>query len=57
MFFRRKPDPNSEMNFLDHLEALRWHLVRATLAIFILAVVAFIYKDILFYCINLQNKR
>ena len=48
MFFKRKPDPNSEMNFLDHLEALRWHLVRATLAIFVLAVVAFIYKDILF---------
>ncbi len=43
-----KRDPNSEMNFLDHLEALRWHLVRATLAIFIIAVLAFIYKEILF---------
>ncbi len=48
MIFRRKPDPNSEMNFLDHLEALRWHLVRSALAITILAIVAFIYKEILF---------
>lgn len=46
MFNRR--DPNSEMNFLDHLEALRWHLVRATLAILVFAITAFIYKEILF---------
>lgn len=36
------------MNFLDHLEALRWHLVRGTLVIFVFAVAAFIYKEILF---------
>ncbi len=41
-------DPNKDMNFLDHLEALRWHLVRATIAILVIAVVAFIYKEILF---------
>lgn len=46
--FNRSPDPNSEMNFLDHLEALRWHLVRATVAILVIAVIAFIYKEILF---------
>lgn len=37
-----------EMSFLDHLEELRWHLVRAILAIVILAIVAFIFKNIVF---------
>jgi len=36
------------MSFLDHLEALRWHLVRSAVVIFSLAVFAFIRKDILF---------
>ncbi len=37
-----------EMSFLDHLEELRWHLVRAILSIVILAIVAFIFKNIVF---------
>lgn len=37
-----------EMSFLDHLEELRWRLVRAVVAILILAVVAFIFKGVLF---------
>ncbi len=48
MKFLKSPDPNKDMNFLDHLEALRWHLVRATIVIFVIALVAFIYKEILF---------
>jgi sec-independent protein translocase protein TatC len=32
-----------EMTFLDHLEELRWHVIRAALAIITLMVVAFIY--------------
>jgi sec-independent protein translocase protein TatC len=32
-----------EMSFLDHLEELRWHVIRALLAVVILTVVAFIY--------------
>ena len=32
-----KVDVN-EMSFLDHLEDLRWHLIRATLGIFIAAI-------------------
>ncbi len=46
--FRRATDPNSDMSFVDHLESLRWHLVRAALVIITLSVVAFIYKEILF---------
>ena len=36
------------MSFLDHLEELRWHLIRSCLAIVILASAAFIAKDFIF---------
>ena len=42
-----RKDPN-EMSFLDHLEELRWHLIRSTLAIVIIGVVAFLMKDFIF---------
>jgi sec-independent protein translocase protein TatC len=38
----------NEMSFLDHLEDLRWHLIRATLAILIAATVAFTAKGFIF---------
>jgi len=34
-----------EMSFLDHLEELRWHLIRAFLAIIVFAIAAFLSKD------------
>lgn len=37
-----------EMSFLDHLEELRWHLIRSTLAVMIISVLAFIFKDFIF---------
>lgn len=36
------------MSFLDHLEELRWHLIRATGAVVIAASIAFISKDFIF---------
>jgi sec-independent protein translocase protein TatC len=36
------------MSFLEHLEILRWHLIRTSLAIVLMASVAFIAKGILF---------
>lgn len=42
---RKNPD---EMSFLDHLEELRWHLIRSTLAIVIIACVAFVFKGFIF---------
>jgi len=36
------------MSFLDHLEALRYHLLRSVAAILILTIIAFIAKDIVF---------
>ena len=40
--------PKDEMSFLDHLEELRWHLIRSVIAILIVAIVAFIFKDFIF---------
>jgi sec-independent protein translocase protein TatC len=37
--------PKAEMSFLDHLEALRWHIIRSVIAIITCGVVAFIYSD------------
>ncbi len=39
---------HNEMSFLDHLEELRWHLIRSTLAIVILGFVAFLMRDFIF---------
>jgi len=37
-----------EMSFLDHLEELRWHLLRSLAAIVVFSVVAFLNKEIVF---------
>ncbi len=37
-----------EMSFLDHLEELRWHIVRSIMAIMVLTVVAFIFTPWVF---------
>ena len=49
-------DPNKEMSFLDHLEALRWHLVRSAIAIFVFALIAFMNKELIFDGIILEPK-
>ena len=41
-------DEPGEMSFLDHLEELRWHLIRSLIAIFVFAIAAFISKGIIF---------
>ncbi len=37
-----------EMSFLDHLEALRWHIIRSLAAVLVFAVVAFLNKHFIF---------
>lgn len=37
-----------EMSFLDHLEELRWHIIRSTIAIIAAATIAFLGKSFLF---------
>lgn len=39
---------DKELSFLDHLEILRWHLIRSAIAVFIFAIITFIFKDIVF---------
>lgn len=40
--------PEKEMSFLDHLEELRWHLVRSTMAVVLVGILAFIFKSFIF---------
>ena len=37
-----------EMSFLDHLEIFRWHMIRSIISILLFAILAFIFKDIVF---------
>jgi sec-independent protein translocase protein TatC len=50
-------EKEDEMSFLDHLEALRWHILRSLAAIIILMVVAFFSKRLLFHDIILAPSR
>ena len=45
---KQQEEEEKEMSFLDHLEALRWHLVRSSAAILIGAILAFIFSDFIF---------
>ena len=49
-------NPN-EMSFLDHLEDLRWHLIRSCLSILVIASIAFIAKDFIFDTIIFGPKK
>jgi sec-independent protein translocase protein TatC len=42
---RRNKDPNAEMSFIDHLEDLRWHVIRSVIAILVGAIAVFVYSD------------
>jgi sec-independent protein translocase protein TatC len=51
---KRNPKQNplveeeKEMSFIDHLEELRWHVVRSVAAIFFFGLLAFYNKDLVF---------
>jgi sec-independent protein translocase protein TatC len=47
----------TEMTFLDHLEELRWHIIRSFLAIFVFAILAFVFKTFVFDVIILGPSR
>ncbi|WP_298928091.1 twin-arginine translocase subunit TatC [uncultured Allomuricauda sp.] len=44
----KKLENPDEMSFLDHLEELRWHLIRSVVAIVLVACIAFFMKDFIF---------
>ena len=47
---------DKEMSFLDHLEIFRWHLIRSAVAVLFFAIIAFMFKDIVFDVILLGPK-
>jgi sec-independent protein translocase protein TatC len=44
----RKNNPGGEMSFLDHVEDLRWHIIRSAFAILICAILVFIKVEWIF---------
>ncbi|HEX8659669.1 MAG TPA: twin-arginine translocase subunit TatC [Hymenobacter sp.] len=46
-----------EMSFIDHLEALRWHIIRAAISVLVFATGAFFSKDFLFHDLILGPSR
>jgi len=53
---KKDKDSKEEMSFLEHLEELRWHFIRAFLAIIIISIVVFIEKNLIFDKIILHPK-
>lgn len=53
---KNKSPKEKEMSFWEHLEELRWHIIRSAAAILILAIAAFINREIIFDNIILAPK-
>ena len=45
---KKTQEDAKEMSFLQHIEELRWHIIRSLIAILLFTVLGFIYKDVLF---------
>ncbi|WP_319479550.1 twin-arginine translocase subunit TatC [uncultured Draconibacterium sp.] len=48
--------PKEEMSFLEHLEILRWHIIRSSSAIVLFAIVAFVMKSFIFDVVILSPR-
>ena len=48
IFGKKGKNGEKEMSFLQHLEELRWHIIRSILAIVVFMIIAFIFKNYLF---------
>ncbi|MGV3505074.1 MAG: twin-arginine translocase subunit TatC [Adhaeribacter sp.] len=46
-----------EMSFIDHLEILRWHIIRSVASILVFAIGAFLAKDFIFHDLILGPSR
>jgi sec-independent protein translocase protein TatC len=58
MAFKRKKGAKGEgeMSFLEHLEEMRWHIIRSIIAIVVFMIIAFLFKNIIFDKIILAPK-
>lgn len=52
-----KESPGKEMSFIDHLEELRWHIIRSGLSIFVFFIIAFVSKEFVFHQVILSPAR
>ena len=50
-------EEEANMSFLDHLEQLRWHLLRSIIAVMVFTIIAFLSKSIVFGTIILGPSR
>jgi sec-independent protein translocase protein TatC len=55
-FWNKGKKEEKEMSFLQHLEELRWHIIRSVLAILFFMIIAFIFKSFIFDNIILAPK-
>lgn len=53
---KKNEDNEKEMSFLEHLEELRWHIVRSLVAILVFGTIVFIFKGFVFDSIILAPK-
>ena len=53
---KKRKNNEGEMSFLQHLEELRWHIIRSIAAIVIFMVIAFLFKNLIFDTIILAPK-
>lgn len=51
-----KKSGDAEMSFLEHLEELRWHIIRSIIAIVSFMILAFIFKNFIFGTVILGPK-
>jgi sec-independent protein translocase protein TatC len=55
-FWKKGMKGEKEMSFLEHLEELRWHIIRSILAIVGFMIVAFVFKNVIFDKVILAPK-
>jgi sec-independent protein translocase protein TatC len=55
-FWNKGKKGEKEMSFLEHLEELRWHIIRSILAIVVFMIIAFVFKNVIFDKIILGPK-
>ncbi|SDC62152.1 twin-arginine translocase subunit TatC [Niabella drilacis] len=44
-FLKKRSGGEDEMSFIDHLEVLRWHLIRSVLAVVVCAILVFMFSN------------
>jgi len=44
----QQAEPEKEMSFLEHLEELRWHIIRSLVSVVFFAVIIFVFKEFVF---------